>query len=178
MSLYRYKEHRPILLGSGHFIADNATLIGRVRLQDYVNIWFQSVIRGDVNEIVIGQGTNIQDLCMLHVTEEHALTIEEHVSVGHQVTLHGCHIEKECLIGMGAVILDGARIAKHCLVAAGSVVPPGKTYEEGSLIMGSPAKAIRKLKDKELMMVKNHYKSYLAYAAEFNDPTCVSVIKT
>jgi len=142
-------------------------VIGNVILGENVNIWHQSVLRGDVNAITIGANTNIQDLCMLHVTEEAALVIGANTSVGHQVTLHGCQIGQGCLIGMSSTILDGAQIGDECLVAAGSIVPPGKVYPAGSLIKGAPAKIERVLSDEERQKISQHYKSYLVYKEEF-----------
>src|SRR5690606_34607820 len=112
MSISKYLQFSPEL-GARVFIADGANVIGRAQLADHVNIWFNSVVRADVNFISIGKNTNVQDLCMLHVTEENALTIGENVSLGHCVVLHGCKIGNGCLIGMGAIILDGAEIGEN-----------------------------------------------------------------
>jgi len=114
MTLYSYKNSKP-KIGEGCFIAESADVIGRVKIADKANIWFQTVVRGDVNEILIGENTNIQDLCMLHVVDELPLIIGKNVSVGHSVTLHACTVENHCLIGMGATILDGAVIGKKFL---------------------------------------------------------------
>lgn len=160
MPVYSYRDSKPSL-GKDCFIAPSCDIIGRVILKDHVNIWFQTVVRGDDDEIVIGENTNIQDLCMLHVINNGPLLIGNNVSVGHKVTLHACTIGDGCLIGMGATVLDGAVIGKNSVVAAGSVVPPGKTYPEGSMIMGSPAVVKRPLTEEEIERYSNHYKSYL-----------------
>jgi carbonic anhydrase/acetyltransferase-like protein (isoleucine patch superfamily) len=127
------------------------------------------VVRADVNFIKIGKNTNIQDLCMLHVTELNSLTIGENTSLGHSVVLHGCKIGNGCLIGMGAIILDGAEIGDHSLVAAGSLVSPGKKFPPGSLIKGRPAQVERALNPDELKKVSNHFESYLAYKEQYLD---------
>ena len=166
MTMYQYKNHQP-KLGSECFIADSADVIGRVELGDKTNIWFQAVVRGDVNKIVIGENSNIQDLSILHVVEEFPLIIGKNVTVGHSVILHACEIGDGSLIGMGAKILDGAKIGKNCLVAAGSVVPPGKIYPDGSFIIGSPAKVKRELSEEEIEQYSNHFKTYLITKDEF-----------
>lgn len=166
MTLSRYLEYTPSL-GLRVFIADGVKVIGRAILGDHVNIWFNSVVRADVNVINIGQNTNIQDLCMLHVTELNSLTIGENTSLGHSVVLHGCTIGKGCLIGMGAIILDGAEIGDNSLVAAGSLVTPGKKFPPGSMIKGRPAVAERTLSPEEQDKVANHYKAYVGYKEQY-----------
>jgi gamma-carbonic anhydrase len=166
MSLLRYLQYRPEL-GQRVFIADGAKVIGRAQLGDHVNIWYNSVVRADVNFIKIGANTNIQDLCMLHVTEKNSLTIGENTSLGHSVVLHGCHIGKGCLIGMGAIILDGAQIGDHSLVAAGSLVSPGKNFPPGSMIKGRPAIVERPLSAEEIDKVARHYESYVGYKEQY-----------
>lgn len=166
MKLLKYKNTAP-KLNQDNFIAEGAILIGDVVLKEKANIWFNCVLRADVNHITIGQNTNIQDLSMLHVTAEQALIIKENVTVGHSVTLHACTIEKNSLIGMGATILDGAHIQEFTIVAAGSVVPPNKTYPPYSMVMGQPAKFVRELKESEVEVLNKHYKSYLKYSEDY-----------
>jgi YihY family inner membrane protein len=166
MTYSKYFAYEP-QLGDRVFIAQGAKVIGRVELGDHVNIWFNSVIRADVNSIKIGKNTNIQDLCMLHVTQENSLTIGENTSLGHSVILHGCKIGNGCLIGMGALILDGAQIGDNCLVAAGSMVTPGKKFPSGSMIKGRPAILERPLTPEELERVTTHYSSYLVYKEQY-----------
>ncbi len=166
MQIYPFAGIHPDL-GRGVFIAPGAIVIGEVKIGNNSSLWFNSVARGDCNAITIGENTNIQDLCMLHVTEEYELIIGSNVSIGHSVTLHGCEVKDSCLIGMGATLLDGAIINKESIVAAGSLVPPGKEYPEGMMIMGSPAKAVRELTAEEKTMASQHYKSYLGYKKEF-----------
>lgn len=166
MTLSRYLDYRPNL-GQRIYVADGAKIIGRAELGDNVNIWFNSVVRADVNFIKIGKNTNVQDLCMLHVTEKNSLTIGENTSLGHSVVLHGCKIGNGCLIGMGTIILDGAEIGDHSLVAAGSLVSPGKKFPPGSLIKGRPAKVERPLTPEEIHNVSNHYQSYVMYKEQY-----------
>ncbi|WP_127718459.1 gamma carbonic anhydrase family protein [Halobacteriovorax sp. HLS] len=166
MPLYRFKNYIPII-DKDVFIAPSCDVIGQVELGRGSSLWFRTVVRGDVNKITIGEGTNIQDLCMLHVVEQLPLNIGSGVSVGHSVTLHACTIEDNCLIGMGATILDGAVIGKNSLVAAGSLVPPGKVFPAGSFIVGSPAVVKRQLSDKELKQYGQHYLSYKKYSNEY-----------
>ena len=175
MPLYSYQGIKP-QYDSSVFIAPSADVIGKVVLGENVNIWYQCVARGDVNYIRIGKNTNVQDLSMLHVTKDFALTIGENVSIGHHVVLHGCTIGNSSLIGMGAIIMDGAEIGENCVVAGGSVVPPGKKYPPYSMIMGNPAIVKRELTVEERLQYSNHYKSYIAYKDEFLNSNLVKLI--
>lgn len=166
MSVSRYLQFWPEL-GKRVFIAEGAKVIGRAQLDDHVNIWYNTVVRADVNFIKIGKNTNIQDLCMLHVTEINSLTIGENTSLGHSVVLHGCKIGNGCLIGMGAIILDGAEIGDNSLVAAGSLVTPGKKFPPGSMIKGRPAMVERPLTAEELKRVSHHYEAYVGYKEQY-----------
>lgn len=175
MPLYSFKGIKPVL-GAGVFIAPSADIIGKVIFEANVNVWYQCVARGDVNTIHVGKNTNVQDLTMLHVTKDFALTIGANVSIGHSVTLHGCTIEDSCLIGMGATIMDGAHIGANSVVAAGSLVPPGKKYPPHSMIMGNPAVVKRELTAEERQQYGNHYKAYVLYKEEYLDHTLVRLI--
>jgi carbonic anhydrase/acetyltransferase-like protein (isoleucine patch superfamily) len=166
MTFSNYFDFRPTV-GERVYVSEGAKIIGRADLGDHVSIWFNSVVRADVNFIKIGKNTNIQDLCMLHVTEKNSLTIGENTSLGHSVVLHGCKIGDGCLIGMGAIILDGAEIGDHCLVAAGALVSPKKKFPPGSLIKGRPATVERALTPEEIEQISNHYKSYLVYKEQY-----------
>ena len=146
--MMRYQGKIP-RLGEGVFVAPGARVIGAVRIGRDSSVFYNSVVRGDVNEITIGSRTNIQDNCTLHVTGNHRLTIGDGVTVGHNVVLHGCTVGDNVLVGMGAVVLDGVVIEDDSIVAAGSLVPPGKHYPAGSLIMGSPATAVRPVREEE-----------------------------
>jgi carbonic anhydrase/acetyltransferase-like protein (isoleucine patch superfamily) len=156
-SLLSYNGIRP-RIDSTAYIAAGVRIIGDVEIHKDVSIWFNAVLRGDVQRICIGEGSNIQDLSMVHVTTNGNPTlVGKFVTVGHSVILHACTIEDYSLIGMGSTILDGAVIPRYSLVAAGSVISPNKTFPEKSLIIGSPAKAKRLLTEKEL--------AYLDYSA-------------
>lgn len=166
MKILPYLDFSPEI-GERVFIADGAKVIGRAKLGDHVSVWFNSVIRADVNEISIGEKTNVQDLCMFHVTEMNSLTIGSHTSFGHSVVLHGCKIGHGCLIGMGAIILDGAEIGDNCLVAAGSLVSPGKKFPAGSLIKGRPAVLERPLSEEEIHKISHHFEAYMNYKEQY-----------
>lgn len=160
MPIYSYQKHVP-KIANGCFIAPSADVIGRVTLGENVSLWYNVVARGDINEIIIGENTNIQDLSMLHVDFNLPCIIGKNVTVGHNAIIHACTIGDHCLIGMGAIILNGAVIGEHSVVAAGSVVPPGKLFPPNSMIMGSPAKVSRELTKEEYQKYGEHYKSYI-----------------
>src|ERR1043165_716249 len=123
------------------FIAEDAVVIGDVEIGEDSSVWFGSVVRGDVNYIRIGARTNIQDHTIIHVnTGTHPTILEDEITVGHRVTLHGCYVESNCLIGIGAIVLDGARIGRNSLIAAGSLVTPNTQIPPGSMVMGAPAR--------------------------------------
>lgn len=166
MPTYPYRGASPSF-GAGCFVAPSCDVIGRVELGDNASLWHGVVARGDMNRIVVGEGSNVQDLTMLHVTEELPLLVGAGVTVGHQAILHACAVEDRCLVGMGAVVLDGALIGEGCVVSAGSVVPPGKRYPPRSMIRGNPARAIRPLTDEEAERYGNHHRIYLALKDEY-----------
>ena len=144
------------------FIADNAVVIGDVEIGEDASVWFGSIVRGDVNFIRIGARTNIQDLTMIHVSSKtHVTVLEEEITVGHNVTLHGCYVERGCLIGIGAILLDGVRVGRNSLVAAGSLLTPGTQIPPNSMVMGSPAKVKRALTDKELAYLEKSWRNYV-----------------
>ena len=158
-----YKLDNQPKVHSSAFVAPNACLIGAVSVEADASIWFNTVVRADINSIYIGQGTNIQDGCMLHVTHSLSLTVGERVTVGHGAILHGCHIEADCLVAMGAIVLDGARIGAHSIVSAGSLVTPGTQVPPGSLVMGVPAKVVRQVKPGDREMIERGAANYIGY---------------
>lgn len=160
-----HNDHQPII-GQQCYIAPSADIIGDVHLSDGASIWFHATLRADVNRITIGEQTNIQDNCVLHVTKAQGLVVGKQCTVGHGAILHACTIEDECLIGMGSIVLDGSHIGTQCLVGAGSVVPPNKTYPPHSLIMGSPARAIRQLTEEELLHMKQNTLEYWRFGVD------------
>ncbi len=135
------------------FVAEGARLIGAVTLEEGASVWYNSVLRADLAAITIGRDSNIQDNCTLHVEHDRPTAVGIRVTVGHGAILHACTVEDDCLIGMGAILLDGVRVRKNSLVAAGAVIPPGKSFPEGSLILGSPASVARKLSEAEVRTI-------------------------
>ncbi|MGA2675524.1 MAG: gamma carbonic anhydrase family protein [Methanobacterium sp.] len=135
-------------------------ITGKVNIADQSSVWFNAVIRGDIEEITIGKYSNIQDNCVLHSSKNHPLKIGSYVSIGHGAIVHGATIENNCLIGMNSTILNGAIIRKNSIVGAGAVVTEGKEFPEKSLLMGMPAKLIRKLENDEIEDIKNNSINY------------------
>ena len=148
------------------FIASGVQIIGKVQLGEYSSVWYNAVIRGDINYIKIGRETNIQDNCVLHVTHELPVIIGEGVTVGHGAIIHGCVIEDECLIGMGAIILDGARIGKGSVVAAGALVRERMQVPPHSLVAGVPAVVKRTLDPSTIEMIREAGQHYVELTRE------------
>jgi len=149
MSIYRLGEHSPQIHPDA-YVADSATVVGKVSLAARASVWFGAVIRGDNEPIRIGAGSNVQDGAVLHTDPGFPMVIEDGVSIGHQAMLHGCTIGAGSLIGIQAVVLNGAVIGRDCLVAAGAVVTERKTFPDRSLIVGAPAKVLRTLSDEDI----------------------------
>ena len=144
------------------FIAETAVVIGDVEIGAESSVWFGSIIRGDVNYIRIGERTNIQDASVIHVSsKDHSTILEDDITVGHRVTLHGCYVERCCLIGIGSIILDGARIGRNSLVAAGCLVTPGTVIPPESPVMGAPARVKRQLTSDELDNLTKWWQNYV-----------------
>jgi len=143
------------------FIAESAVVIGDVEIGEDSSVWYGSILRADVNYIRVGRGTNIQDGSIIHVSSKtHPTVLEDEITLGHRVTLHGCYIETGCLIGIGAIILDGVRIGRNSLVAAGSLVTPNTQISPRSLVMGSPARVKRELTDDEILNQARFWQNY------------------
>lgn len=150
------------------FVEASAQVIGDVELGEDASVWFCTVIRGDVNSIRVGRGSNIQDGSVVHVNRRGFPTIlEEFVTVGHGARLHGCHIRSHCLIGIGAVVLDGAVLEEECLVAAGALVAPGTKVPRGSLLMGVPARVVRQVTESDLELIHRSAKNYVQLKNEY-----------
>lgn len=150
------------------FIEASAQIIGDVWIGEESSVWFNTVVRGDVFYIRIGNRANIQDGTVLHVTNgTHATILEDEVTVGHNATLHGCYIERGCLIGMGSIVMDDVRVGAHSLVAAGSLVSPGTRIPPGSLVMGAPARVKRPLTDEELASLDIYWQNYIEYTRAY-----------
>ena len=149
------------MLGKTIFIAKSADVVGKVKLGNFISVWFQVVLRGDVDSITIGDRTNIQDGSVVHVAAGYPTIIGEGVSIGHKAIIHGCEIGDNVLVGMGAIILNGAKIGENSIVGAGSLVTQGKVFPPNSLIMGSPAKVVRELKPEEIQSIRDNAEEYL-----------------
>jgi carbonic anhydrase/acetyltransferase-like protein (isoleucine patch superfamily) len=147
------------------WVADNATVIGNVRLEAGASIWYGAVLRGDNDLIHVGRGSNVQDGSVLHTDDDFPLSIGADVTLGHQVMLHGCTIGDGSLVGIGAVVLNGARIGRQCLVAAGAVVTEGKEFPDRSLIMGAPAKVVREISPEQAHRIARGAGHYVDNAA-------------
>jgi carbonic anhydrase/acetyltransferase-like protein (isoleucine patch superfamily) len=169
MPLYAIDDVSPTLPEAGRFwIAPDAHVIGRVRFAADVSVWFGSVIRGDNEAIEIGEGTNIQEGCMLHTDPGFPMSIGRGCTVGHHAILHGCTIGENSLVGMGATILNGARIGANCLVGAGALVTEGKEFPDNALIVGAPAKAIRTLDGEAAERLRRTAQHYVANWKRFS----------
>jgi carbonic anhydrase/acetyltransferase-like protein (isoleucine patch superfamily) len=158
--LYNLGVHRVQLLGVNHYVAPNATVVGRVVLASEVSVWFNAVIRGDNDVIAIGERTNIQDGAVLHTDEDIPLRIGPSVSVGHMAMLHGCTIGEGSLIGIKAIVLNHAEIGRDCLIGANALVTEGKRIPDRSLVIGSPGRVVRLLSDEEVAnnrWIADHY---------------------
>ena len=149
------------------WIADSAQVMGRVTLGAEASVWFGTIIRGDTESITIGRGSNIQDGSVMHADIGMPIVLGENVTVGHKVMLHGCTIGDETLIGIGAIVLNGAKIGRNCLVGAGALVTEGKEFPDGSMILGSPAKAVRQLTPEQIEGLKLSAQHYMDNARRF-----------
>lgn len=166
MAVYELEGVAPQIAESA-WIADSAQVMGDVQLGADASVWFGTVVRGDTAHITIGEGTNVQDASVLHADEGMLLTIGRHVTVGHQVMLHGCTIGDESLIGIGAIVLNGAKIGKNCLVGAGALVTEGKEFPDGSMIIGSPARVVRQLTPEQIEGLRRSAQHYIHNARRF-----------
>jgi len=162
-----YKTRLPVISPTA-FIENSAQVIGDVTIGDESSVWFNAIVRGDVNFIRIGNRTNIQDGTVIHVTHDtHPTILEDDVTVGHSVSIHGCVIRSRVLIGIGAIILDGAEVEPDCIIAAGSLVPEGKKIPSGWLAMGAPAKPVRELTPQERKKLLEYAQNYIKYKNEY-----------
>lgn len=160
---------RPELVHPTVFIAPGAIVVGEVYLAEGVNIWFNAVLRGDVESLTLSADVNIQDGCVLHTSHGYPLLLEEGVSVGHRAIIHGARVGRNTLIGMGALLLDGVEVGAGCIVAAGALLPGGKLYPAGSLIMGSPARVVRALTEDEIQHNREVAASYVQCAQRYRE---------
>ncbi|WP_294156286.1 gamma carbonic anhydrase family protein [uncultured Clostridium sp.] len=154
-----YRGNSPVIHEDA-YVSETAVIIGKVTLKKNANVWFGSVLRGDMENITIGENTNIQENSVVHVDNTEKVSIGDNCTIGHNAIIHGCTIGDNTLIGMGAIILNGAKIGNNSIVAAGALVTQNKEFEDGMLILGNPAKAVRKLTKEE---IEKNSKSSLNY---------------
>jgi carbonic anhydrase/acetyltransferase-like protein (isoleucine patch superfamily) len=159
-----FLRKRPTL-GQGVYIARTAVVTGDVSLGDYSSVWYQAVLRGDINRIEVGHHTNIQDLAVLHLADDLPCIVGNWVTVGHSAIVHACTVGDETLIGMGATVLDGAVIGAQCIVGANALVTQGVKIPDGSLVLGSPAKVVRALAAAERAGLRSWAEKYVENAA-------------
>ena len=163
-------EKNPVW-GKNCFIAENATLVGDVVLGDQCSIWFNAVIRGDVNSIRIGNNSNIQDGVVIHCTYQKASTvIGNDVSIGHRALIHGCTLQDRVLVGMGAIVMDHAVVEEYCIIAAGAIVLENTRCESGYLYAGIPARKIKPITDAQRQLLNHLPNNYIMYSQWFTDP--------
>lgn len=164
--ILRLDQHAPQLRGD-NFVADNATVIGRVTLEAGASVWFNCVLRGDCDEIIVGAGSNIQDGSVLHTDAGIQLRVGANCTIGHMVMLHGCEIGDGTLVGIRSVILNGSKIGKDSLVGAGTLIPERKTFPDGVMILGTPGKVVRELGPQEIAALRASAQFYQQNAQRF-----------
>lgn len=166
MPIFQLGDLSPEIAPSA-YITDSAVIIGKVKIDAKASVWFGTVIRGDNEQIHIGENSNLQESCTLHTDPGYPLTVGKNVTVGHQAMLHGCSVGEGSLIGIQAVILNGAKIGKNCLVGAGALVTEGKEFPDNSLIVGSPAKVIRTLDDAAIQKMHANTNNYVQRGQDY-----------
>ena len=149
------------------FAAEGCRIVGDVEIGEGSSVWFNTVVRGDILPVRIGRRTNLQDGCVLHVTRQHPTVLAEDVTVGHAVTLHGCTVERLCLIGIGAVVLTGAVVGEESIVAAGALVPEGMRVPPRSVVMGVPARVRRAVTEEERAGLRGYAERYVGYKDDY-----------
>lgn len=149
------------------YVSESVDIIGDVKVEENVSIWFGARLRADMNKIVIGANSNIQENAVVHVDIESPVIIGENVTIGHSAIIHGCNISNNVLVGMGSIILNNAKISKNSIVGAGALVTQGKEFEEGVLILGNPANAVRKLSEEEIKSIKRSADNYVALSKKY-----------
>lgn len=168
MMFYRYKNFIPEVDETA-FVAEGARVIGNVKIGADTSIWYNAILRGDEDRIEIGNRCSIQENTMCHLYEGYPLIVEDDVTVGHNAIIHGCHIKKGALVGMGATILDGAVIGENSIVGANALVPNGKVIPPNSLVLGSPAKVVREIGDADRELLRISVEVYVRNAREYRD---------
>ncbi len=161
--LSRHLGQTPDIAGAA-FVAANATVLGDVTLGANSSVWYGCVLRGDINSIAIGEGSNVQDGTIVHLADDHGVRVGNYTTIGHAAIVHACEIGNECLIGMGSTVLDGAQIGDQCIVGANALVTQRFVAPAGSMILGSPAKVVRPLTDAERSGIRRWAEKYIAVA--------------
>jgi len=166
--LIPFQDKKPVVHSTA-FIAPGSHLIGDVTVGKETSIWFNAVLRGDEDSIIIGDRCSIQDNSTIHLYDGAPVIVEDEVTVGHNVVLHGCTIKKRCIIGMGSTILDGAVIGEECIIGANSLIPAGKVITPRSLVIGSPGKVVRELNDSDLELIQLSIDTYVEKSYIYNE---------
>ena len=168
MTIYALGEHTP-QIHEDTWVAPDANLVGKVVMEQGASVWFGCTIRADHEEIRVGEGSNVQENCVMHIDAGFPLTIGRNCTIGHKVMLHGCTIGENTLVGMGAIVLNGAKIGRNCLIGAGALITEGKEIPDGSVVMGAPGRVVKELDDKARAMLANGAKHYRENMARFRD---------
>ena len=166
--IYQFEDRQPSLPAE-YYVAENASVIGEVVLGNQSSIWFGAVLRGDIEPIIVGERSNIQDNSVAHTSRNQPVILGADVTVGHNAILHGCKIGNNCLIGMGAILLDGCEIGDNCIVAAGSLVGRNRKIPAASLAVGSPARVIRSLSADDIADIRTYAERYIAKMTSYRD---------
>ena len=149
------------------YISESVDIIGDVLIEKDVNIWFGARLRADMNRIVVGENSNIQENSVIHIDKEHETIIGKNVTIGHGAIIHGCNISDNVLVGMGAIILNGAKIGNNTIIGAGALVTQGKSFDDGVLVLGNPAKVIRKLTEEEIQSIQKSADNYVDLSKKY-----------
>jgi carbonic anhydrase/acetyltransferase-like protein (isoleucine patch superfamily) len=166
--IFALGEDRVEMVGEGQFVAPGAMLIGKVVLKAEASVWFNAVLRGDNEPIIIGERSNVQDGCILHTDPGHPLTLGRGVTVGHLVMLHGCEVGDNSLIGINSVVLNGAKIGRNCIIGANTLVSEGKEIPDNSLVLGTPGVVVRSLDDEAVARMKKSANVYVEKSLRYN----------
>lgn len=166
--IYQFEDRTPVLPDE-YYVADSAEVIGDVVLGNQSSIWFGTVLRGDIEPIIVGARSNIQDNSVVHTSRNHPVVLGDDVTVGHKVTLHACRVGNNCLIGMGAILLDGCEIGDNCIIGAGSLVGKNRSIPSGSLALGSPARVIRTLSEDEIGDIRRLAERYVGFQERYRN---------
>ena len=163
MAIYEFEGKKPKIHETA-FVDENAIIVGDVVLEEKTSVWPSAVLRGDIEQIYVGKGSNIQDNVSIHTSHEQPTIIGEYVTIGHNAVIHGARVGNYVIIGMGAIVLDGAKIGDHVIIGAGALIPPGKEIPDYSLVIGVPGKVVRQLSEEEIEWTKKNAEIYMGLA--------------